>query len=58
MQESDTFTRRLLETSDQIVEINRRILERARIGEPRCEADDELLAQLMAEMERPRPAAA
>lgn len=58
MQESDIFTKRLLETSDRIAEINRRILERSRTGEPRCEADDKLLAQLMAEMERPRPATA
>ena len=52
------YTRRLLEISDQIAEVSRRIRQRAQRGEPRCEKDAALLARLKAEMNRPRQAAA
>ena len=58
MHDHDNFTKRLIELSDQIAEVNRRILDRSKTGEPRSEADDKLLARLTAEMNRPRTAAA
>jgi hypothetical protein len=58
MHDHENFSRRLMDISDQIAEINRRILERSKTGEPRCEKDDALLLQLTAEMSRPRTSVA
>ena len=54
----NNYTRRLIDVSDQVAEVSRRIRERAQRGEPRCEKDAALLAQLKIEMNRPRQAAA
>ena len=43
-------TGRVIELSDEIAIINRRILERAKSGEPRDEKDHENLAGLMQEL--------
>ena len=54
MQDLDPYTTNLLMVSDQIAEISRRKLARAKAGEPRDEADEQLLIELTAKLNRPR----
>ncbi len=58
MQDRESYTQRLMEVSDQIAEVGRRNVQRAKTGQPKDEADEKLLAELTAELNRPRTATA